>query len=153
MELNSSATEFATIDELLDGDEEEEEEEEGDKIPVPEPAVKQEDIVASIELAKDSVLERADDNKVMDNKPEICDDSKVDVKPCPEPEVMVEDTLVDEIIEEDVKQVVSYPPLDAAKMNIFASSLLDDVIKQKELQGAPLVQPNSAMEGELNTYL
>jgi hypothetical protein len=150
MDLNSSATEFATIDELLDGDEEEEEEDDGDTIPIPEPAVQPNDVLDSIPVgpAEDRKRVTADEHK--DIEPEIAEVSQVDVKECPEPDMITEDALVDEITAEEVKQVISYPPLEAAKMNIFSSSLLDDVIRQKELQGAATIPPNSAMEGQLN---
>jgi hypothetical protein len=130
LNMDNSGMDFATIDELLDGDEEEDE--------VPElPALKQEtveDNEVSAELEPEpstSFLMKADDVEV----------DREDV-------MLLEDNLVDEIEEEIKRETVTYPPLNKEKMNIFASSLLDDIISQKELQGALEIQPNSALEGQ-----
>ena len=137
MDSSSTAMEFATIDELLDGDEEDEEEEEKDPVPEPLPAVKEEDACDN--------KEHVDDSKHATANAEL---GSEDIRE----ESQLEDTLVDEIEAEEeeaeeVKEAISYPPLDAAKLNIFSSSLLDDVISQRELQGAAQIPPNSALEG------
>ena len=140
MDSSGAAMEFATIDELLDGDEEDEEEEEKDPVPEPLPAVKEEDACDN--------KEHVDDSKHTTVNAEL---GSEDIRE----ESQLEDTLVGEIepeeeeeeAAEEVKQVISYPPLDAAKLNIFSSSLLDDVISQRELQGAAQIPPNSALEG------
>ena len=139
MDSSGAAMEFATIDELLDGDEEDEEEEK-DPVPEPLPVVKEEDACDN--------KEHVDDSKHATANAEL---GSEDIRE----ESQLEDTLVDEIepeeeeeeAAEEVKQVISYPPLDAAKLNIFSSSLLDDVISQRELQGAAQIPPNSALEG------
>jgi hypothetical protein len=143
LEMDSSGVEFASIDELLDGDEEEEEE---DEIPEP-PTFRQEnptDITENLEEVKSETTS-------LDVKTD-------DVKTGPEeeePELLLEDNLEDEIEAEVVpkKEPASYPPLKAEQASVFASSLLDDMISQKELQGALSIKPNSALEGKVVRYV
>jgi hypothetical protein len=136
LEMDSSGVEFASIDELLDGDEEEEEE---DEIPEP-PTFRQENPTDITEEVKPETT------------PPLSLDVKTDdVKTGPdedEPELLLEDNLEDEIeAEVPKKEPASYPPLKAEQTSVFASSLLDDIISQKELQGALSIKPNSALEG------
>ena len=125
--LDNSGVEFASIDELLDGDEDEEE------VPPP-PTFKPEAGSQDIKEESEASPPAASVDDLLKEDEEM--------------EKMLEDTLVDELEEEVKKEPVSYPPLNAEMMNIFASSLLDDIINQKELQGALKIKPNSALEGE-----
>jgi hypothetical protein len=138
LEMDSSGVEFASIDELLDGDEEEEEE---DEIPEP-PTFRQEnptDITENLEEVKSETTSL--DVKTDDVKTGPDDD---------EPECLLEHSLEDEIeAEVPKKEPASYPPLKAEQASVFASSLLDDIIRQKELQGALSIKPNSALEGKV----
>jgi hypothetical protein len=138
LEMDSSGVEFASIDELLDGDEEEEEE---DEIPEP-PSFRQENQKDITEEVKPETA------------PPLSLDVKTDdVKTGPdegEPELLLEDNLEDEIeAEVPKKEPASYPPLKAEQASVFTSSLLDDIISQKELQGALSIKPNSALEGKM----
>jgi hypothetical protein len=139
VEMDSSGVEFASIDELLDGDEEEEE----DEIPEP-PTFRQEN---PTDITENSIEEVKLETTSLDVKTD-------DVKTGPdedEPELLLEDNLEDEIEAEVVpkKEPASYPPLKAEQASVFASSLLDDIIRQKELQGALSIKPNSALEGKV----
>jgi len=139
LEMDSSGVEFASIDELLDGDEEEEEE---DEIPEP-PSFRQEN---PADITENSIEEVKLETTSLDVKTD-------DVKTGPdegEPELLLEDNLEDEIeAEVPKKEPASYPPLKAEQASVFASSLLDDIISQKELQGALSIKPNSALEGKV----
>jgi hypothetical protein len=139
LEMDSSGVEFASIDELLDGDEEEEEE---DEIPEP-PSFRQEN---PADITENNIEEVKPETASLDVKTD-------DVKTGPdedEPELLLEDNLEDEIeAEVPKKEPASYPPLKAEQASVFASSLLDDIIRQKELQGALSIKPNSALEGKM----
>jgi hypothetical protein len=143
LEMDSSGVEFASIDELLDGDEEEEEE---DEIPEP-PSFRQEN---PADITENNIEEVKPETASLDVKTD-------DVKTGPdedEPELLLEDNLDDEIeAEVPKKEPASYPPLKAEQASVFASSLLDDIISQKELQGALSIKPNSALEGKVVRYV